>query len=77
MGQRQLNLLGRVFFYALVGIVGGIIIGFVFGVVIINITFLVATTSYGTPPLELGAFPGMGAGAVIGGVFGGVVGYRD
>jgi len=38
---------------------------------------LVSSGIEGAPPREIATFLGMGVGSVIGGIFGGVVGYKD
>lgn len=63
--------------YAALGIVVGIVLGFVFGLIISFLSGLVSSGVEGAPPREIATFLGMGFGAVISGIFGGVVGYKD
>ena len=54
----------------------GLFSGFVLGLVIWAMTLLVST-SLDIPPREVVVFLGMAAGAVIGAIFGGIVGLKE
>ncbi len=77
MGNKKLKLFGKILFYGIFGIVTGIIIGGIFGLLIAYIAGLFNTLPREEVPLQLGVFLGMGAGAMIGGIFCGIIGYKD
>ncbi len=69
----------RMIGYATLGSLFGLVLGFVLGVVIVEVSSLVATPgpySEGVP-MEMGTFLGMGFGTIIGAIFGGSVGHKD
>lgn len=61
---------------ALLTSVIGIFAGFVLGLVIYGMMLLIST-SLDIPPREIVVFMGMAAGAVIGAIFGGIVGLKE
>lgn len=78
MCMEKLSPLTRMFLGALLGVILGIIFGLAFGVLIVWITHVTGMTIGGKPaefdqvPYALGSFLGMGAGAMIGAILGGV-----
>lgn len=67
----------NVILYGLAGVVFGILFGLVFGVLITWITTLIGSPEFGAPSIGIGAFLGMGAGAIICGIWGAIIGYKD
>lgn len=63
--------------YSFLGMLVGVVLGFVFGLLIAEISGLFAEDSFESVPRAMSVFLGMGFGSVIGGVFGGVVGYKE
>lgn len=79
MTNKSIKLLGKVILFAILGIIAGIILGGGFGAFI---SWVVSSIFGGAgrndvPPMALGTFLGMGAGAIVSGIFGGVIGYKD
>jgi MFS family permease len=72
--KKKFHVFGSVFLLALVGVLAGLLMGFVFGGLIGYVTELFSVGD--GPNLSVGLFFGMGAGSVIGGVFGGIIGYK-
>ncbi len=62
--------------YAVLGILVGIVIGFLAGLLIGEIVHLI-DDSGDMIPIAMTTFLGMGWGALIGGIFGGVFGYKE
>ncbi len=78
MGKKTMNRLLNIFGYAIIGILAGIVIGLIFGLFIAKTASLFSTEAMNEPvPLQIGAFFGMGAGAIISGIFSAVVAYKD
>ena len=76
MSCKSLSVMSHIVMNAFFGIVAGIILGFVFGFLIAHVTQLFAVEEYEAVPVSLGVFLGMGGGAMVGGIFGGIVGYK-
>jgi hypothetical protein len=73
--KKKLSSFIDVFLFGILGIIPGILGGLLFGVLIAYVAGLFPS-SEGELPLALGAFFGMGVGAVVGGIFGGVIGFK-
>lgn len=65
----------KVVFYAFMGVIVGILLGLGFGFFIGLVTDLIGGASMQNV-IPMGTFFGMGAGAILGSTFGGVVGYN-
>lgn len=63
--------------YAIIGIFTGIILGFLFGHFIGSILVFTSDGRVGTEMPDVAHFFGMGAGSVIGAIFGSLVGYKE
>jgi len=74
--KNTLKILLKVVVMSILGIIIGIILGLAFGTLIAYITTLIDGGKE-EMPLAAGAFLGMGAGAFGGGLFAGIVGYKN
>jgi NhaP-type Na+/H+ or K+/H+ antiporter len=70
--MKLINVIKKSLFTAVIGLFAG----FVLGLVIWGMTLFVSS-SPDMPTRELAAFLGMAAGAVLGAVFGGIVGLKE
>jgi hypothetical protein len=70
--KKLINVIKTALFTSIIGIFAG----FVLGLVIWGMTLLVSP-SLDMPPRQIIAFLGMAVGAVLGAIFGGIVGLKD
>jgi hypothetical protein len=75
--RKKFHTFGGIFLFAVLGIIGGIVLGLIFGLAIAWITLQIGGEFPDPNILNLGAFFGMGLGAVIGGIWGAIIGYKD
>jgi|APSaa5957512535_1039671.scaffolds.fasta_scaffold555905_2 hypothetical protein len=63
--------------FSCVGVFAGIILGFLFGLVIAEMVYLVGGSPTEIVPREMAVFLGMGFGSIIGSVSGVILGYKE
>jgi len=76
MEKKSSNQFKNVILFGVSGIIVGMLLGFIFGALIVLVVKILGGGGQEVPPLALGMFLGMGVGSTVGGVFGGVIGYK-
>ncbi|MFH1284206.1 MAG: hypothetical protein ABIH78_01310 [Candidatus Peregrinibacteria bacterium] len=77
MNKKSCRKFGRSLFYGVSVSVIGIVVGFLLGFLISFLSGIVSVNEYEVIPRALATFLGMGAGAIIGGIYGLVLGYKE
>ncbi|MFA6089990.1 MAG: hypothetical protein WC755_09105 [Candidatus Woesearchaeota archaeon] len=77
MKNAKLNFFAELVTFVVIGIFCGIILGFAFGnLIVFIVNHSIHSPDFSPLPVEIGAFLGMGAGAILGAIFGGLTVHR-
>lgn len=68
---------GKVIIHILIGAIVGILAGFILGLLVWGLNSLVEVYANSFAPAQIYTMLGMGWGAVVGGVFGGIIGLKE
>ena len=71
--KRLINVVKKALITAIIGLFAGLL----FGLVIWAMALMVSSSDFEIPPREIVAFLGMAFGAVMGAIFGGIVGLKE